>query len=132
LIYCTDSTAARAIAADQDASKCNDPTDECYYGYGYAIVSTGQKVPIVAELTETKQTIEETAMRVRCGGLAIAKPIWMVSDSAYDTLNWHCPRDRQVVVPVASYNARNTYRPKDLKSRVKDRIGQHSENVRLK
>ena len=31
-----------AMPADQDASKCYDPTDdEYYYGYGCTIVSTG-------------------------------------------------------------------------------------------
>jgi len=53
------------MPADQDASKCYDPTDdEYYYGYGCTIVSTGQKIPIAAEFTKSKQAPEETAMRV--------------------------------------------------------------------
>jgi hypothetical protein len=65
LTYCIDSTDVRAMPADQDASKCYDPTDdEYYYGYGCTIVSTGQKIPIAAEFTESKQAPEETAMRV--------------------------------------------------------------------
>jgi len=44
------------MPADPDASKCYDPTDdEYYYGYGCTIVSTGQKIPIAAEFTESKQ-----------------------------------------------------------------------------
>jgi len=35
LTYCIDSTDVRAMPADQDASKCYNPTDdEYYYGYG--------------------------------------------------------------------------------------------------
>jgi len=44
------------------------------------------KIPIAAEFTESKQALEETAMRVTCDALAVEKPIWMLGDSAYDTL----------------------------------------------
>jgi len=75
------------MPADQDASKGYDPTaEEYYHGYGCTIVSTGQKIPIAAEFTESKQALEETAMRVTCDALAVEKPIWMLGDSAYDTL----------------------------------------------
>jgi len=44
------------MPADQDASKGYDPTaEEYYHGYGCTIVSTGQKIPIAAEFTESKQ-----------------------------------------------------------------------------
>jgi len=75
------------MPADQDASKGYDPTaEEYYHGYGCTIVSTGQKIPIAAEFTESKQAPEEMAMRVTCDALAVEKPIWMLGDSAYDTL----------------------------------------------
>ncbi|ELY67381.1 transposase [Natronococcus jeotgali] len=133
LTYCIDSTDVRAMPTDQDASKCYDPTDdEYYYGYGCTIVSTGQKIPIAAEFTESKQAPEETAMRVTRDALAVAKPTWMVGDSAYDTLDWHDYLLDTGVVPVAPYNARNTAKPKDIEYRVEDRIEQHSEDVQLK
>jgi hypothetical protein len=88
LTYCIDSTDVRALPADQDASKCYDPTaDEYYHGYGCTIVSTGQKIPIAAEFTHSKQAPEETAMRVTSDALAVAKPMLVVGDSAYDTLS---------------------------------------------
>jgi len=90
LTYSIDSTDVRTMPADQDASKGYDPTaEEYYHGYGCTIVSTGQKIPIAAEFTESKQAPEETAMRVTCDALAVEKPIWMLGDSAYDTLGWH-------------------------------------------
>ncbi len=120
LTYCIDSTDVRAMPADQDASKCYNPTaEEYYHGYGCTIVSTGQKIPIVAEFTESKQAPEETAM-------------WMVGDSAYDTLDWHDHLLTAGVVPVAPYNARNTDEPKDIEYRVEDCIEEHSEDVQLK
>jgi hypothetical protein len=121
------------MPADQDASKCYDPTeDEYYHGYGCTIVSTGQKIPIAAEFTESKQAPEETVMRVTRDALAVATPIWMVGDSAYDTLDWHDHLLAAGVVPVAPYNARNTDEPKDIEYRIEDRIEQHSEDVQLK
>jgi len=121
------------MPADQDASKGYDPTaEEYYHGYGCCtIVSTGQKIPIAAEFTESKQAPEETAMRVTCDALAVEKPIWMLGDSAYDTLGWRPPAGRRVV-PVAPYNARNTDDPKDIEYRVEARIDEHSEDVQLK
>jgi len=104
-----------------------DPTaEEYYHGYGCTIVSTGQKIPIAAEFTESKQAPEETAMRVTCDALAVEKPIWMLGDSAYDTLGWHDHLLAAGVVPVAPYNARNTDDPKDIEYRVEARIDEHS------
>jgi len=121
------------MPADQDASKGYDPTaEEYYHGYGCTIVSTGQKIPIAAEFTESKQAPEETAMRVTCDALAVEKPIWMLGDSAYDTLGWHDHLLAAGVVPVAPYNARNTDDPKDIEYRVEARIDEHSEDVQLK
>jgi hypothetical protein len=133
LTYCIDSTDVRAMPADQDASKCYDPTaKEYYYGYGCTIVSTGSKIPIAAEFTESKQAPEETAMRVTCDALVVAKPMWMLGDSAYETLDWHDHLLAAEVVPVAPYNARNTDDPKDIEYRVEDRITEHSRDVQLK
>jgi len=116
-----------------DLTYCIDSTDdEYYYGYGCTIVSTGQKIPIAAEFTESKQAPEETAMRVTRDALAVAKPIWMVGDSAYDTLEWHDHLLAAGVVPLAPYNARNAADPKDIEYRVEDRIEKHSKEVQLK
>ena len=71
-------------------------------------------------------------MRVTRDALAVAKPIWMVGDSAYDTLDWHDHLLAAGVVPVAPYNARNTEDPKDIEYRVEDRLTEHSEDVQLK
>ncbi|WP_114579698.1 transposase [Saliphagus sp. LR7] len=132
LTYSIDSTDVRAMPADQDASKCYDPTTEEYYhGYGCTIVSTGQKIPIAAEFTESKQAPEKTAMRVTRDALAVAQPIWMLGDSAYDTLDWHDYLLTAGVVPVAPYNARNTDDPLDIEYRVEDRITEHSADIQL-
>ena len=133
LTYSIDSTDVRTMPADQDASKCYDPTaKEYYYGYGCTIVSTGSKIPIAAEFTESKQAPEETAMRVTRDALAVETPIWMLGDSAYDTLDWHDHLLDAGVVPIAPYNARNTDDPLDIEYRVEDRIEEHSKDVQLK
>ncbi len=72
------------------------------------------------------------AMRVTRDALAVKQPIWMVGDSAYDTLDWHDHLLAVGVVPVAPYNPRNTDEPNDSEYRVEDRITEHSEDVQLK
>jgi len=129
--YCIDSADVKAMPADRAASKCYDPTeDEYYYGYGCTIVSTGQKISIAAEFTESKQAPEETAMRVTRDALAVEQPLWMIGDSAYP--RWHDHLLAAGVVLVAPYNARNTDDPLDIEYRVEDRIETHSEDVQLK
>jgi len=121
------------MPADQDASKGYDPTaEEYYHGYGCTIVSTGQKIPIAAEFTESKQAPEgrrcasrvtRSPSRNRSGCLETAP----TTRSAGTTTCWP-----QGVVPVAPYNARNTDDPKDIEYRVEARIDEHSEDVQLK
>jgi len=121
------------MPADQDASKGYDPTaEEYYHGYGCTIVSTGQKIPIAAEFTESKQAPEETAMRVTCDALAVEKT---------DLDAWRQRlRHARLARPPAGrrgrasrpYNARNTDDPKDIEYRVEARIDEHSEDVRAR
>ena len=49
-------------------------------------------------------------MRVMCDALAVAKPIWMVGDSAYDTLDWHGHLLATGVVPVRTTRETQTTR----------------------
>jgi hypothetical protein len=49
--------------------------------------------------------------------IAIETPMWIISDSTYDMLDWYDPRGKQAVVPVAPSNPRNTGHPKDIEYR---------------
>jgi hypothetical protein len=131
--YAIDSTHITAIQYNDAASWNYDPTAEEYYiGFGCTIVSTGPKIPIAAEFTQSKQASKETAMRVTRDALAVEQPMWMLGDSAYDVLEWHDHLLAAGVVPIAPYNPRNTDDPKDIEYRVEARINQHSEDVQLK
>ncbi len=131
--YSVGSAHVEAIQHNNAASWNYDPTaEEYYYGFGCTIVSTGVKIPIAAEFTQTKQADQETAMRVTRDALAVDTPIWMLGDSAYDILEWHDYLLAAGIVPIAPYNPRNTDDPKDTKYRVEDRIKEHSEDVQLK
>jgi hypothetical protein len=131
--YAIDSTHITAIKYNDAASWNYDPTaEEYYYGFGCTIVSTGPKIPIAAEFTQSKQATKETAMRVTRDALAVEQPMWMLGDSAYDVLEWHDHLLAAGVVPIAPYNPRNTDDPKDIEYRVEARINQHSEDVQLK
>ena len=131
--YAIDSTHITAIQYNDAASWNYDPTaEEYYYGFGCTIVSTGPKIPIAAEFTQSKQASKETAMRVTRDALAVEQPMWMLGDSAYDVLEWHDHLLAAGVVPIAPYNPRNTDDPKDIEYRVEARINEHSEDVQLK
>ena len=70
--YSIDSTHVEAIQYNDAASWNYNPTaEEYYYGFGCTIVSTGSKIPIAAEFTQTKQADKETAMRVTSDALAV-------------------------------------------------------------
>jgi len=121
------------MPADQDASKGYDPTaEEYYHGYGCTIVSTGQKIPIAAEFTESKQAPER---RRRCASRVTPRRRETDLDAWRQRLRhagWHDHLLAAGVVPVAPYNARNTDDPKDIEYRVEARIDEHSEDVQLK
>jgi len=90
------------------------------------------KIPIAAEFTESKQALEETAMRVTCDAPAVEKPIWMLGDSAYDTM-----AGTTTCWPQGSCQSlRTTHETptirKDIEYRVEARIDEHSEDVQLK
>jgi len=120
LTYSIDSTDVRTMPADQDASKGYDPTaEEYYHGYGCTIVSTGQKIPIAAEFTESKQAPEETAMRVTCDALAVDETDLDAWRQRLRHARLARPPAGRRVVPVAPYNARNTDDPKDIEYRAK-------------
>jgi len=131
--YSIDSTHVEAIQYNDAASWNYDPTaEEYYYGFGCTIVSTGSKIPIAAEFTQTKQADKETAMRVTRDALAVGTPMWMLGDSAYDILDWRDHLLAAGVVPIAPYNPRNTDNPLDIEYRVEDQIEEDSEDVQLK
>jgi hypothetical protein len=71
-------------------------------------------------------------MRVTSDGLAVAKPIWMLGDSANDILNWYNHLLAAGAVSVVLYNFRNTNDPKDTEYRVEGRTTEHSEDMQLK
>jgi len=132
-MYSIDSTHIEAIQYNDAASWNYDPTaEEHYYGFGCTIVSTGAKIPIAAEFTQSKQADQATAMRVTSDALAVKTPTWMLGDSAYDILDWHDHLLAAGVVPIAPYNPRNTDDPLDIEYRVENRITEHSEDVQLK
>jgi hypothetical protein len=71
LTYCIDSTDVRAMPADQDTSKCYDPTDgKYYYDDGCTIVLTGQKIPITAD----SQRANKRQKRQRCASHVTRSP----------------------------------------------------------
>lgn len=51
--------------------------------------------------------------------ITAGKLVWIIGDSAYDTLDWRDPRGQQVVVPVITYYTLNTDDRKASSTRLK-------------
>jgi len=127
-----DSTDVRTMPADQDASKATiQPPKSTTTATAVRSSRPGKRSRLPRSSPE-QASARGTAMRVTCDALAVEKPIWMLGDSAYDTLGWHDHLLAAGVVPVIPYNARNTDDPKDIEYRVEARIDEHSEDVQLK
>lgn len=52
------------------------------------VASTVLTIPIIFELAESKQALEETAMRVTHDAPVVRTSIWMLGDNGYDTDDW--------------------------------------------
>jgi len=88
------------------------------------------KIPIAAEFTESKQASRAVAMRVTCDAPSPSRNrIWMLGDSAYDTLagTTTCWPQGSCQSPVQRTKHR---RSGFIEYRVEARIDEHSEDVR--
>lgn len=95
------------------------------------MVTTGPKLPVAAAFTEQKQVDTPTSRRLTQDALAVGEPTWMLGDGAFDMLAWHDDLIEVGVVPIAPYNQRNADDPYYIEYRIKQRITEHSEEVRL-
>ncbi len=131
--YSIDSTHIEAIQYNDAASWNYDPTGEEHY-YAFAVRSSqpAQRFRSQRSLHRPNRQTERRRYGSPVTRITVDTPIWMLEDSAYDILDWHDHLLDAGVVPIAPYNPRNTYDPKDIEYRFEDRIVEYSEDVQLK
>ncbi|MFB6284273.1 MAG: transposase [Halobacteria archaeon] len=132
-VYYIDSTDVKTKPYDTYGSWNYDRTkDQYYYGYGCTVVTSGDKIPVAAAFTDSKKTSEETALEVAGKALDIKDPVAVVGDSEFDMIKFHDTLISRGVVPVATYNPRNTSDPLKIDYRVEERVQKTADNVTLK
>ncbi|HER45540.1 MAG TPA: IS4/IS5 family transposase, partial [Thermoplasmatales archaeon] len=118
---------------DADAVWSYDSTKgEFYYGYGLLLVVDVQtQLPIAAQFVQRKQASKEEWTAVIHDGMLVKKPRILLGDSGLDIVELQEQLIDERVLPIISYNPRNTNEPLDIKYRVEDPVQKRTDKVSL-
>jgi hypothetical protein len=133
-IHAVDSTSITTpYLDDPDAVWSYDSTNgEFYYGYGLLLVVDVQtQLPIAAQFVQRKQAPREEWSMVIRNGILVKKPNILLGDSGVDIVGLQEELIDEHVLPIFSYNPRNTDEPLDIKYRVEDLVRKRTNKVTL-
>jgi hypothetical protein len=133
-IHAVDSTSiSTPYLDDADAVWSYDSTKgEFYYGYGLLLVVDVQtQLPIAAQFVPRKQASKEEWTAVIHDGMLVKKPRILLGDSGLDIVELQEQLIDEHVLPIISYNPRNTDKPLDIKYRVEDLVQKRTDKVSL-
>jgi hypothetical protein len=133
-IHAVDSTSiSTPYLDDADAVWSYDSTKgEFYYGYGLLLVVDVQtQLPIAAQFVPRKQASKEEWTAVIHDGMLVKKPRILLGDSGLDIVELQEQLIDEHVLPIISYNPRNTDEPLDIKYRVEDLVQKRTDKVSL-
>jgi hypothetical protein len=133
-IHAVDSTSiSTPYLDDADAVWSYDSTKgEFYYGYGLLLVVDVQtQLPIAAQFVQRKQAPKEEWTAVIHDGMLVKKPRILLGDSGLDIVELQEHLIDEHVLPIISYNPRNTDEPLDIKYRVEDLVQKRTDKVSL-
>jgi hypothetical protein len=133
-IHAVDSTSiSTPYLDDPDAVWSYDATKgEFYFGYGLLlVVDVNTQLPIAAQFVQRKQASKEEWIMVIHDGMVVKKPNILLGDSGVDIVKLQEDLIDERVLPIISYNPRNTDEPLDIKYRVEDLVPKRSDKVSL-
>jgi len=133
-IHAVDSTSiSTPFLDDPDAVWSYDSTKgEFYYGYGLLLVVDVQtQLPIAAQFVQRKQAPKEEWTAVIQDGMLVKKPLILLGDSGLDIVELQEQLIDEHILPIISYNPRNTDEPLDIKYRVEDLVQKRTDKVSL-
>jgi hypothetical protein len=133
-IHAVDSTSiSTSYLDDVDEVWSYDSTKgEFYYGYGLLLVVDVQtQLPIAAQFVQRKQAPKEELTAVIHDGMLVKKPRILLGDSGLDIVELQEQLIDEHVLPIISYNPRNTDEPLDIKYRVEDLVQKRTDKVSL-
>jgi len=118
---------------DPDAVWSYDATKkDYYYGYGLLLlVDVETQLPIAAQFVQRKQATREEWTMVIQEGLLVKKPTILLGDSGLDIVDLQNMIIDEHILPVITYNPRNTDHPLDVKYRVEDLVHRRTDKVTL-
>ena len=119
---------------DPDAVWSYDATKkEYYFGYGLLlVVDVDTHLPIAARFVQRKQASKKEWSLVIQDGMQVKKPTILLGDSGLDIVEMQEDLIDEHVLPIISYNPRNTDNPLDIKYRVEDLVRKRTDKVTLK
>lgn len=119
---------------DPDAVWSYDATKkEYYFGYGLLlVVDVDTQLPIAAQFVQRKQASKKEWSMVIQDGMQVKKPTILLGDSGLDIVELQEDLMNEHVLPIISYNPRNTDNPLDVKYRVEDLVRKRTDKVTLK
>lgn len=133
-IHAVDSTSISTKYLDDPDAVWNydSAKGEFYYGYGLLLVADVQtQLPIAAQFVQRKQASKgEWSMVIR-DGMMVKKPTILLGDSGLDIVEMQDELIDEHVLPIISYNPRNTDEPLDIKYRVEDLVRRKTNKVTL-
>jgi len=131
-IHAVDSTSiSTPYFDDPDAVWSYDATKkEYYYGYGLLlVVDVETQLPIAARFVQRKQASKEEWAAVIHDGRLVKKPTILLGDSGLDIVKMQEKLMDDHILPIISYNPRNTDNPLDVKYRVEDLVRKRTDKV---
>lgn len=133
-VHAVDSTSiSTPYLDDPDAVWSYDATKgEFYYGYGLLLaVDVQTQLPIGAKFVQRKQASKEEWIVVIQDGMLVKKPRVLLGDSGIDIVEMQEQLIDEHVLPIISYNPRNTDEPLNIKYRVEDLVQKKTNKVSL-
>lgn len=118
---------------DPDAVWSYDSTrKEYYYGYGLLlVVDVESQIPIAANFIQRKQASKDECFDVVNDALSVKTPSILLGDSGFDIVELQEQLLNEKVLPVFTYNPRNTDEPLDIKYRIEHLVQQRTERVKF-
>lgn len=118
---------------DPDAVWSYDATKkDYYYGYGLLLtVDVETQLPIAAQFVQRKQASRREWNMVIQDGILVKKPTILLGDSGLDIVELQEQLIDEHILPVITYNPRNTDHPLDIKYRVEDLVHRRTDKVTL-
>lgn len=116
---------------DPDAAWNYDATRKrYYYGYGLLlVVDVDTELPIAARFIQGKQAAKKDCIQVIHEAFSLKKPRVFLADAAFDYISFQKEMMQEKILPVITYNPRNTHQPYPITYRIQQLIKDHTQKV---